>query len=116
MTRAKDIIQANMGSPVQPTDTVSGERYLRLIRDFKAYEKKLRETIVRLAAENETLHEERDRYMYALATISDFEHQQSPDKEVRRRATLANLTLKVTELKQRLKAANKNNPNVTQNP
>lgn len=101
------------GTTIKPTDTVSGAFYLRLLRDYRAYDRKQKqvlmeqqEIIERLKAENRDMKEELQRYVEIFNSI--IVNCRNKDLVSRQREQITRLLGEVTQLKKRIREANIN--------
>lgn len=101
-------IQADtLGTRIGYHDTVSGAFFHKFVTEYHAYDRRQKEIIKRMQEENEQLKQDRDRYMYALASMADCtegKKNRDPKAKLRRqKSAIAQLVLQNVELKKQLR-------------
>lgn len=77
MNEYRKIQSETLGTYIGYHDTVSGAFFHKFVKEYHAYDRRQKELIAQLQAENDQLREERDRYMNALASIADYSGNKS---------------------------------------
>lgn len=107
MNEYRKIQTETLGTRIGYHDTVSGAFFHRFVKEYHAYDRRQKELIAQLQAENELLRHDRDRYMNALASIANYEGNKRrgdvKDKIKRQKSAIAQLLLQNVELKERLR-------------
>lgn len=89
------------GTPIGKRDIVSGRFYLKLLNAYKEHDGKRNLVMKNLIEENNKLREERDKYMYTLASIAD--QKRDKEKIKRLKAQISELILQNVNLKNQLR-------------
>lgn len=109
MNEYRKIQSETLGTYIGYHDTVSGAFFHKFVKEYHAYDRRQKELIAQLQAENEQLREERDRYMNALASIADYSGNKKrgdvKDKIKRQKSAISQLLLQVIQLKDQLRKA-----------
>lgn len=97
-----------MGTQIGRKDTVSGEFHLRLLREYRAYDRRQKESIMELQREvmrlNQRLADIRaDRQMYVDVFNSVVVQYRSDDREARQRAQIVQLLAQNERLRRELR-------------
>lgn len=95
------IHMANAGTKIGNKDIVSGRFYLRLLKAYKEHDAKRNLVMQSLFEENKKLKEERDKYMYTLASLAD--KKRDKEKIKRLKAQISELVLANVNLKNQLR-------------
>lgn len=108
MNEYRKIQSETLGTYIGYHDTVSGAFFHKFVKEYHAYDRRQKERIAQLQAENDQLREERDRYMNALASIADYSGNKKhgddvKDKIKRQKSAISQLLLQVIQLKDQLR-------------
>lgn len=107
MNEYRKIQSETLGTYIGYHDTVSGAFFHRFVKEYHAYDRRQKELIAQLQAENEQLRQDRDRYMNALASIANYEGNKKrgdvKDKIKRQKSAISQLMLQNIQLKEQLR-------------
>lgn len=106
MNEYRKIQAETLGTKIGYHDTVSGAFFHKFVKEYHAYDRRQKERMAQLEAENEQLREERDRYMNALASIADSggsKRSRDPKEKIKRqKSMISQLLLQNIRLKEQL--------------
>lgn len=107
MNEYRKIQTQTLGTRIGYHDTVSGAFFHRFVKEYHAYDRRQKELIAQLQAQNEQLRDERDRYMYALASMAEYKGNKkrgdTKDKIKRQKSVISQLMLQNIQLKEQLR-------------
>ena len=102
----REIQAATLGTRIGYHDTVSGAFFHKFVKEYHEYDRRQKEIIAGLQANLEQIREERDRYMYALASMAEYtgsKKKKDPKDKIRRqKSAIAQLILQNVQLKEQL--------------